>query len=196
MGKIKGKITTSEYMNLDQFNTLCDGLHNDKQYIWELYARVSFCTALRISDVLSLRWKDIIGVSELCITEKKTKKTRLIKLNPSVQNKISELYCLLNRPKINELVFKSKNSESAYSREYVNSLMKFWNVEYNIGLKRISSHTFRKSFGRYVYEQSGKTAESLILLNSIFKHSSISITKIYIGIQEDEINTLYESIRF
>ena len=38
-------------------------------------------------------------------------------------------------------------------------------------------------------------SEALLLLNRIFNHSNIEITKIYICIREDEINSIFDSIR-
>ena len=40
-----------------------------------------------------------------------------------------------------------------------------------------------------------QSEEALLLLNRIFNHSNIEITKIYICIREDEINSIFDSIR-
>ena len=40
---------------------------------------------LRISDILSLRWKQILGTDEFTVIEKKTGKVRTIRLNPQLQ---------------------------------------------------------------------------------------------------------------
>lgn len=55
MGKIKGEIVESEPLQIEDFKRLLECLSTDKKYWIELYCRVSFCTALRVSDVLSLR---------------------------------------------------------------------------------------------------------------------------------------------
>ena len=98
MTRIKGQLTTSDYLPIDEFNRLCDCLRKDKQYTWELYCRVAFCTALRISDLLTLRWIDVLDTDELVKIEHKTKKTRSIPLNPSVTTKLQELYVLMGQP--------------------------------------------------------------------------------------------------
>ena len=51
----------------------------------------------------------------------------------------------------------------------------------------ILNHTFRKTFGRYVYESMGRTTEALILLSMILKHSSPQVTMVYLGIRQEEI---------
>ncbi len=196
MARIKGLLTTADYLPIEDFNRLVDGLHSDRKYVWELFCRLSFCTALRASDVLSLKWKDILSKDELAKSEKKTSKTRKIKFHASVKSKIWELYCLIGKPDILLPVICNPKTEEAYSLEYVNRLLKVFRVRYRMPIKAFSTHTFRKTFGRYVYETSGKTAESLILLNSIFRHSSLEITKIYIGIRQNEIDNVFLSIDF
>ena len=34
MTRIKGQLTTSDYLPIDEFNRLCDCLRKDKQYTW------------------------------------------------------------------------------------------------------------------------------------------------------------------
>lgn len=86
--------------------------------------RVSFCTALRASDVLSLTWADILNRSYLVKTEKKTGKTRKIPFNDRVQRYIEELYLLLKRPNPNELIFRSKVTGQPFTIQYVNQTIK------------------------------------------------------------------------
>lgn len=192
----KNQLTTSDYLQFNEYDRLLGRLHEDKEYLWELYARLSFCTACRVSDVLSLKWKDVLNQSLLVIVEQKTKKTRKIPFNASVKNKIVELYSLLGSPNINELIFVSKVTGDAITVQYVNQKLKEFKVKYRVNIGNFSTHTFRKTFGRYVYESNNRSAESLILLNKILNHSNIDVTKTYIGITQDEINSIYNSICF
>ncbi len=196
MARIKGQLTTADYLPIEDFNRLVDGLHNDKQYLWELYCRLGFCTALRASDILSLTWKEVLGKDELTKIEQKTGKNRKIKFHTSVKSKIWELYTLIGKPDVFSPVICNPKTEKSYTLEYINRLLKNFRVKYRLPIKAFSTHTLRKTFGRYVYESSGRTPESLILLNSIFRHSSIEITKVYIGIRQTEIDQVYNSIQF
>lgn len=196
MSREKGKLTTADYLAIKDFNRLVDGLHTDGLYMWELYCRLSFCTALRASDVLTLTWKDILDRDFLDKTEKKTQKGRRITFNTSVQHKIKELYTLQGEPDKKGSPFLNPRTKTTYSLEYINRLLKEFRVRYRLPIKAFSTHTFRKTFGRYVYESSGRSAESLILLNSIFRHSSIDITKVYIGLRQAEIDKVFNSIKF
>lgn len=192
----KNQLTTSDYLAYDEFQKLLAKLRVNKMYIWELYARISFCTALRSSDVLSLKWEDILGKDKMIIQEQKTKKVREISFNPSVKEKIRELYKLLNRPDESRFIFYSKTTKKSFTVQYVNAKLKEFKYIFRLNIGNFSTHTFRKTFGRYVYETMGKSAESLILLNNIFRHSSIQITQVYIGLRKDEINNVFNSIQF
>ena len=191
----KNQLTKSDYLPMEEYKKLLHLLHKDRQYLWELYARLAFCTALRVSDVLSLTWADILYKGSLTKIEKKTGKVRKIPFNLSIQTRIEELYILLKRPNPNELIFKSKFTGVSVSSQYLNRIMKEWKAKYKLDIENFSTHTSRKTFGRYVYDTSENKSEALLLLNRIFNHSNIEITKIYICIREDEINSIFDSIR-
>jgi len=190
----KNQLTKSDYLPVKELKRLLDRLHKDKQYMWELYARVSFCTALRISDVLSLTWADILHKGSLTKTEKKTGKTRRIPFSYRTQERFEELYLLMKRPNPAELIFKNKHTGLPFTSQYINRLAKEWKEKYELQISNFSSHTFRKSFGRYVYDNNENKSEALVLLNSIFSHSSINVTKVYIGLRDDEIKSVFASI--
>lgn len=198
----KGRITAAEWLDYKEYLRLLDCLREDKEYLWETYARLGFCTGCRITDILGLKWKDVLG--DVCVVkEKKTGKTRKINFSESAQSRIRELYALLDSPDQQLYVFNSGNhgkrdkcSPVHFTRQYVNIKFKEFKKAYGIKIGNFSSHTFRKTFGRYVYDTMGRTEESLVLLNKIFKHSSIDVTKTYIGITDDEVKSVYDSIVF
>jgi integrase len=196
MTRIKGQLTTADYLKMEDFNRFVDGLHNDKLFVWEAFCRIAFCAGLRVSDVLSLKWKQVLNVDFIGKVEQKTQKGRRIKLNESVKNKLRELYKLLGNPDMELPVICNPKTKKPYSLEYINRQLKTLGFRYRLPIKAFSTHTFRKTFGRYVYESNGRNAESLILLNTIFRHSSIEITKRYIGIRQDEIDNVFNSIQF
>ena len=192
----KNQLTKSDYLPMEDYKKLLYLLHKDRQYLWELYARLAFCTALRVSDILPLTWSDILHKGSLTKSEKKTGKVRKIPFNLNIQTRIEELYMLLKRPNPNELIFKSKFTGTSISPQYLNRIMKEWKIKYKLNIENFSTHTFRKTFGRYVYDTSENQSEALLLLNRIFNHSSVEITKVYICIRKDEINSIFDSIRF
>lgn len=192
----KDQLTTSDHLPYDEYLNLLKGLHEDKQYMFELYARLSFCTACRASDVLQFRWKDVLGSRKCTVTEKKTGKTREIPINATVQTKIAELYNKLGSPDRDSYIFTGSNRETPLTIQYVNRRLKTFKVKYRLSIDHFSTHTFRKTFGRYVYDSHNHSAESLLLLNRILNHSNIETTKRYIGITKEEINKVFDSISF
>ena len=175
MTRIKGQLTTADYLPIAEYNRLVRGLEKDGEYLWETYCWLSFCTACRASDVRTLRWKDILGKSTMTRIEQKTKKNRLIKFNRDVQEKNRFLYEMLGQPAPEQL--------------------KVFKVRYRLPIRAFSTHTFRKTFGRYVYELMGRSAEGLILLNQIFRHSNLETTRRYIGLAQEDIDKVFDSIR-
>lgn len=41
----KNQLTKSDYLPMEDYKKLLYLLHKDRQYLWELYARLAFCTA-------------------------------------------------------------------------------------------------------------------------------------------------------
>lgn len=191
----KNQLTKSDYLSYDELKRLLKCLHKDKKYTWELYVRVSFCTALRASDVLSLTWADIINKTSLTKKEQKTGKVRKISFNLNTQDRFDEIYMLMKRPNPAELIFQNKHTGKPYSIQYINRIIKEWKETYNIQIGNFSTHTFRKTFGRFVYDTSKNKSEALVLLNSILKHSTIDVTKVYIGLRDEEIQSVFSSIK-
>lgn len=192
----KDQLTTSEPLKYSEYTRLLDCLHADEEYRWEMYARLSFCTACRASDVLKFKWCDILGKSSIDVTEQKTKKTRHIPLNPSVQQKFKELYGLMGHPDRKDYILQHRCQDKPITIQWINQELKGMKFKYKLDIGNFSTHTFRKTFGRYVYDTHNHSAESLILLNKIFKHTSVEVTKTYIGITQEEISNIFDSIKF
>jgi integrase len=143
---------------------------------------------LRISDLLTLKVKDLRNKTYLTITESKTKKTRRIDFSSSVINEISTL---TGSPE--DYVFSSREGANKPI-----SRMQAWNI-LNDAAKRagvaekigkLGTHSLRKTFGFFAY----KSGVDLSLLMEIFGHSSQKITLRYIGIQADDISKVYKSL--
>lgn len=82
---LKYSNTTADYLEWSEAMNLIRRLTKDKNYKISLLIAIGCFTGLRISDILTLRWKQILGVSEFTITERKTGKQRTIRLNKELQ---------------------------------------------------------------------------------------------------------------
>ena len=67
-------------------------LAKDGNYKMSLLIAIGCFTGLLISDILALRWNQILNVDEFTVIEKKTGKQRTLRLNPQLQKHIQECY--------------------------------------------------------------------------------------------------------
>lgn len=158
------------------------------------YLLISVClnTALRICDVLSLKWKDLIELkskkikNHISIQENKTGKATIIKINPILKSDI-KLYMKKEGLK-GEYVFTNKNGTSL-SRVSAFKLVKSGGKA--IGLEHeISPHSLRKTFGYHAWKKGTPPA----VLMQIYNHSSYEVTKRYLGITQDEKDLVFTEI--
>lgn len=191
---IKGSVTTADYLPYPDYQRLVKTLMDEKQYWWVCYCILSFCTGLRFSDVSRLKWSDVIDQRRIIITAKKTNKTHIIPLGSNALDHLNELYELMGCPPMDKIIL-SKADGTAVSIQYINRILKTWAYRYNLNIENFSTHTFRKTFGRYIYDKGGGDERTLMYLNRIFKHSSLETTMIYLGIRDEEIKKLFASIQ-
>jgi site-specific recombinase XerD len=86
---------------------------------------------------------------------------------------------------------------SVYSIQRINSIFKDIKKNYNLKIQNFSTHTMRKTFGRKVFESAGENANlALVRLSELFNHSNIAITKIYLGIRQEELLETYDLLDF
>ena len=129
------------------------------------------------------------------VSAKKTGKTHLIPIGKNAAEHLKTLHLRLGEPNKNDCILKGdKNGGKVVSIQFINKRLKWFTKKYDLNIEHFSTHTFRKTFGRYVYEKSGRTNESLLYLNRIFKHSSIDTTMIYLGIRDEEIAGIFNMI--
>lgn len=138
---------------------------------------------LRIGDLLTLTYEDLRGES-IVIRERKTKKKRQLQVNHNIKQAMSYFEDAHGPFK----AFRSQKG-SVYSPQHVNRLLK----KHFKGPK-ISTHSLRKTFGRRVWESHNHSEKSLVYLNEIFNHTSMTTTKKYLGIQQEELNDIYHSL--
>jgi len=192
----KGSITTADYLPFKDYQKLVQSLIDEKKYWWACYCILSFCTGLRYSDVSRLRWCDVLDKKKITVTAKKTGKPQSVWLGNNTLDHLDTLYIKMGRPNKTSYCLENHKApeKKAVSIQYINKQLKSWVIKYNLDIENFSTHTFRKTFGRYVYEKSGRTNESLIYLNRIFKHANIDTTMVYLGIRDNEIASIFNSI--
>lgn len=161
-----------------------------------LLLALGFYTGLRISDILQLQWRDIMG-DTLEVMERKTQKHRHITINPKLKKIISQTFQQQQPDFLNDYIFKGKrgpNGNKPLTVVGANNRIKAVFKKYDIRTQNPSSHTLRKTFALRVYEVNNRSEDALILLSEMFNHSSIAITRKYIGITPQRIKNVYLSL--
>ena len=188
--------TTADYLGWDEAMNLIRKLANDKNYKMSLLVALGCFTGLRISDILALRWKLILNVEEFTIVEKKTGKKRTIRLNGKLQKHIQECYKQINPIGVNAPILVSQKG-TTFTIQAINRMLKQIKTKYKVKAKNFSCHSLRKTFGRQVYNMNDTNSElALVKLMELFNHSSVAITKRYLGLRREEILQTYDCLSF
>lgn len=189
---LKGQKTKSDYLDWDKMQNLTLKLERDGELKFALLISLGSYIGLRISDLLNLKWNQLINHDYLVIVEQKTKKERKITLNPEAKEVIDRIYGKID-PNLDDFLFVNRFGNKPISVQYVNSKLKDIFTKYKIE-GQYSSHFMRKTLGRRIWSANNYSEQALILLSMLFNHSSVQTTKIYLGIKEQEISNLYLSV--
>lgn len=187
----------ADAMDWNEAMTLIDRMAADGRHRDALLIAAGCYLGLRISDLLRLRWSDLLS-SEIALTEKKTGKQRTLRVADRLQKFAASCRKALGNSAIDAYVFVAEGKDTPITRQAVDKMLKWMQVRYHVrSAKVFSSHTLRKTFGRRVWLQEcdkGRGEQALLLLADVFGQSSIAITKRYLGIRQDEILSVYDAL--
>lgn len=156
-------------------------------------------TALRISDILQLKWKDVYDQTlfkirdHLEVKEKKTGKTNIIALNASLSAALSHyrewFFCdtVYNGERFLFEGHEYANQPLCRSQAY--RIIKEAAVAVGLA-EHVSCHSLRKTFGYFAWKQGTPPA----LLMNIYNHSSYQITKKYLCIEQEDKDEVFLKI--
>ena len=179
------KIKAAQHLDEQELNKLLKYLLKNKLWTYYIMVRLGVSTALRFSDLSSLAWGDVMHKQKITIREKKTKKTREIPISVELQKLLLDTHTKLKNPELETRVIP-------LHIRTVNKQLKIYASNAGIRGKRISTHTWRKTFGREVWKRNNYSEASLVKLSYLLNHSSTSITRVYLDITREEISNLYE----
>ena len=168
----------------------------------ELLFVLGINTGLRVSDILSLKFSDILKPNKslkeyVVINEKKTSKTKKFYLGDIVREVVSNILKKNTDITLEDYIFKSRQGNNTpLSRQQAYNILN--GAGESIGIVErgsngkivageIGTHTLRKTFGYFAH----KNNVPLELLMNLFNHSSITQTLKYIGITEQQKKDVY-----
>lgn len=171
-------------------NTPIENMRNELLFV------LGINTGLRISDIIKLRFVDLMQdcktiKNRIVINEQKTSKNKDLVLNTKITELLLSYYNKYNFV-LDDYIFcstKKGSSNKSISRQQAYNILN--KASYKVGLDDIGTHTLRKTFGYHAF----KNGTSLELLMYILNHSKPEITLSYIGITEDDAKKVYNELQ-
>lgn len=156
---------------------------------------------IRASDLRNLQFdfflnedgsfKDIYVLQPM--KQRKQKKFVKIFFNQTVRTAINNYISMYPTENLDDYLFASRKGDEPITVQSLWRIVK--DTASEAGIKQnIGSHSLRKTFGYWAWREAEDKNKALITLQQIFKHSDSLTTMRYIGLLDDEISEMFNSI--
>lgn len=180
--------------DLNRFKEYYEKVHPDSRN--SLLMTIGLNTALRIGDILELRWGDVYDYERkrirkhIRVQEQKTGKLNIIAVNYAIKTKLEEFRRENPQMEAADFLFQSKkNKGMALSRFQAFRIIR--EAAEHAGIEgHISCHSLRKTFGYHAWKQGVPP----VMLMNIFNHSSYQITIRYLCIEQDDKDEVFQKV--
>jgi integrase len=187
-------MTTEPIRNKKQVRKLAEYYLNKGQLRNHVLVVLGVYTALRISDLLRLRWDNVYDFenrrirTSVTITEKKTRKVKTFALNRDAIRALT-LFAIQSARQ-GAFLIENTQTKRAISRIQAYRLIRAAGEVLQFQ-SRVSCHSLRKTFGYHAW----KSGVSPAIIMEIYNHSSLAVTRRYLGVTQDDKNAVYMGIR-
>ena len=147
-------------------------------------------SGLRISDLLKLQVGDVVTdkrkvKDRIELREEKTNKTKSFPISNSAKKAI-ELYLRSRDYSKEEPLFISRKKKGFIRRQRAYRIIN--EAARRVGIKeKIGTHSLRKTLGYHAYQE----GKDIAIIQKLFNHSSPRETLCYIGITQDDVDSVY-----
>jgi len=184
------------FRHTKDIKTMLDICEEEGKYKEKLLLLFGINSSLRISDLLKLKWDDVLTPerkrikNQFKIKEGKTGKTKVITINAMLKEGLEDF--MKHDPTMEGYLFKSEYRDKEgqpITRQYAHKFIKW--ITYAAGLEgNYSTHSLRKTFGYRAREAGVDISKLMLVLN----HSSPEVTLRYLGYTAREIANVYDIV--
>lgn len=143
---------------------------------------------LRISDLLPLTFEDL-SREVVEVREKKTGKIRSLRINNVVREAVAAMPDTPAKQLGGKCFVGRKGS--VYSPQNINRRLK---GVFDVQGKLITTHSLRKTYARRYFDLNQDTPKVMENLALVLNHSNTMTTRRYLGITQEEIHGIYETV--
>ena len=182
-----------------------DGVHRQIACRNKLLFVIGINIGIRASDLRTLKWSfffNKLDNGELefnsfykiqPMKQRKQKKFVTLFFNQAVKTAINNYKSEYPIENLDSYLFTSQKGDEPINEKSLWRIIK--EAANEAGIKQnIGSHSLRKSFGFWCWHNAEDKNKALVILQQIFSHSSTQVTARYIGILNDEIEDMFNSI--
>ncbi|MEE5988774.1 site-specific integrase [Ligilactobacillus equi] len=183
-------LTKAEYQELIAAMRQYSRPHLVKRNV--LLTAIALNNGLRASDVVTLRVGHVLNKTRVKIIEQKTGKTKQLFWN-NCQTEIQDYLQSYDYQDENDFLFPGNQNGHYSVHGFYQMVVRIARKTGNEQLAaKIGTHSFRKTFGRQLY-QNGTDVE---IISQLFNHSSQRVTRHYLGIEQEDLDKVVENFNF
>jgi len=181
---------------LDQIARIKRNLKTAETAVMYALFVIGINTNLRVSDLLNLKWENVWleGTRTLRdhieITEQKTGKKRRIKLTDPIADALNYLLENIRAPEPTDHIIRNALTRERYSRNHLSRVMakqaKLIGLQDSLGI-----HGLRATWGFHAVVTFN---QPLALVQAAFNHSNQRQTMDYLGISDEQLTEVYETV--